>query len=296
MTVDIDDLEYTARYSEKLQKLLRTSTLRPDGMTAIENRTFLDEVTPIPRWPSGFMSDFDALFDGFCGLTVLAGPGGSGKSTHAMACALENALKPNVCVGYFDAENTLGDQIERAKRWWGDEASFRSNMQSIAMRFHWIEVLPGMAWQQITAAFSRRMLLEHEHVLIILDSVFSIARCFGGRPLDDASRIYVALLSLVRQSEGRIRILALSELNKDGGVKGLEGVYASTLSLKFEPEHEHGENVLRLKMLKNRSGRFQSDLGLYVIDSEINRIRRYDDDRRSSYRNGYVQDPDRREH
>lgn len=282
--IDLDDFEIAARHAVAIRKMLHDSTLQAVEQPEVENKTLLDEnVRPLPRWASGFYSDFDALLGGFCGLTVLAGPGGSGKSTHAIACALENAMSPGTCVAYFDAENALGDQIVRARNWWGSDADFRSNMEAMALRFHWFEVLPGHSWEQLMRNLAQRVLLDHERVLLIFDSMFSIARCFGGNTLDVCSRMYLALVSMIRRSEGRIRVLALSEMNKDGGVKGLEGVYASTLALMLTPDPEKGDDVVHLKMLKNRSGPLRRDLGFYQIDSGSNRLRR-SDDARESYR------------
>ena len=283
--IDLDDFEIAARHAMAIRKMIHESELLTTQAPELANKSLLDEnVARLPRWPSGFYSDFDALLEGFCGLTVLAGPGGSGKSTHAMACALENALSPSTCVAYFDAENALGDQIVRARSWWGSDADFRSNMQAMALRFHWFEVLPGHSWQQLMQTLAQRVLLDHERVLLVFDSMFSIARCFGGNTLDVCSKMYLALVSLVRRSEGRIRVLALSEMNKDGGVKGLEGVYAATLALMLTPDAEKGENIVHLKMLKNRSGPLRRDLGFYEIDSATNRMRKTADDAQASYR------------
>lgn len=278
MTVDLDDFEIAARYAVQIRQLLFSSSLQAEQLMPVQYGDLLDpNARPMPTWPSGLYSDFDALFGGFRGLTVLAGPSGCGKSMHALACGLESAMSPGTCVVYLDAENSLGDQIARARNWWGSDADFRSNMQAMALRFHWLEVMPGHSWKQLMQSISQRVLLDHERVLLILDSVSSVARCLGGNALDTSSRIYQQLRLLVRASEGRIRALALSPLNREGGVRGLEGVYDSDLALKLEHERDSGEGAMRMRMLKHRGGPTRSDLGLYQLDYSINRIRRFDE-------------------
>jgi predicted ATP-dependent serine protease len=276
MAADLDLLEYSAVASERISKMIRASSIQALPMVPLRSDSFLDDAAPMPRWPSGLYSDFDAVHDGFCGLTVLAGPGGSGKSQQALACALENAMVPGTCVAYLDAENALGNQIERAVRWFGDRRSFEANMQRLSLHFHWFKVLPGMSWEQLMGGVSKRLMHDHERLLLVFDSISSLARCFEGNPLANSSRMYSALVSLVSTSEGRVRALALSELNKDGGVKGLEGVYASDLSIKLTLETDEGEGIVKMHMLKNRFGPLRPNLGLYEIDHRMCRLRKID--------------------
>lgn len=273
---DLDDLEYRMRARHLLQHLLKQSQLEQPQMVPTQDRSLLDPSQSPPRWPSGLYSDFDAVLDGLCGLTVLAGPSGTGKSLWAMSCALENAMVPGTAVFYFDCENHHGEQARRAMHWFGTEPSFRANMASLALHFHWLEVLPGMTYRQLLHFAADRLLHDHERVLLVFDSMSSLSRMIPGRQLDTLSKLYVALPALVRSSGGRLRVLALSELNKAGDVKGLEGVYASDMALKLVREPDEGENTVRLHMLKNRGGQFCSDLGLYDVRAKQCRLMKVD--------------------
>lgn len=274
--MSVDDIIHRAERARELRRVLGASTLRHPELVPNVDCMLTDDVPEIPRWPSGLYSSFDAIFGGFPGLTVYAGPSGTGKSILGLGCALENAMTPGTCVVYLDCENAQGNQARRALRWFGSEPGFAHGMQSIALHFHWTPVLPGMTWEQLMLYASGKLLQEHERILLVLDSVSSMSRLLPGKQLDTLSRIYVALAAIVRASGGRVQVLGLSELNGKGDVKGLEGVYAADLAIKLVREPDEGDNIVRLNMVKHRSGRFQFDLGLYeVLDSSC-RMRKMD--------------------
>lgn len=274
--MSVEEIMLRAERARQLQAVLNESSLKHPELVPNVDCRLTDEVAEIPRWPSGLYSSFDAIFGGFVGLTVYAGPSGTAKSMVGMGCGLENAMTPGTCVVYLDCENGQGDQGRRAMRWFGTEPSFQHGMQKLALHFHWAPVLPGMTWPQLMQYAARKLLQEHQRILLVLDSVSSMSRLLPGKPLDTLSRIYVALMTLVRATQGRVQVLALSELNAKGEVKGLEGVYASDLAIKLVREPDEGENVVRLNMLKHRNGRFQFDLGLYEILDQNCRLRKLD--------------------
>lgn len=270
------DLEFRVFGARSLQHLLATSRLHAaEGLVPSVGSNLLDDDPPTPHWASGLFSDFDAMFGGFSGLTLLAGPGGSGKSLAAMSCALENALEPGTLVVYFDCENAKGDQSKRAAAWFGSSDYFRTNMLNLTLHFHWHRVVPGHTYEQLMQ-FAARRVLDHERVLLVVDSVCSLARMLRGRALDNLSALWQSLAQLVTSSDGRIRVLGLSELNARGEVKGLEGVYAATLSLKLEAEPDLGDDVYRMHMVKQRNGIFRRNLGLYQVQHSQCRLSRYD--------------------
>ena len=269
-------LQSRLKRSSDLQRMLRSSALVSMEGIPLKVRSFEEDVVPLPRFDSGLISAFNVVHGGYTGLTILAGAGGSGKSSEALACALTNSADPAASVHYLDAENYIGDQIDRARGWFGSDAEFADGMAARSFNFHWYEVLPGMGWQQHMHGIADRLTHENERVLIIVDSVNAFSRMLDGNPLMNASRIYMSLMVLCRVSGGAISVLALSELNKQGELKGLEGVFISSMALKLSREPDIAPNVIRLEMLKNRSGRFQSDLGLYEIDAKRCRLVSYE--------------------
>lgn len=273
---DLPDLRWKNARAKALRFAVRECKLgAAPELQAIIERLIIDEAEDIPRWPSGLHSDFDAVLGGFTGMTVIGGAGGSGKSMAALACGLENALEPETVVFYLDAENALGEQRKRAVRWFGSAALFMEQMKPIAgVHFHWVEVMPGMRWDHLMFWCSERILMEHGRVIFILDSVNSIARMQGGKEWERSSDIYMACNALVRATKGAVGVLALSELNASADLRGREAVHHATLALKLEPDPDL-EALVRLKMLKHRTGQFRSDLGLYEIRHLHTRLSRY---------------------
>lgn len=272
------------REVKRLEMLLRSSRLGGyDPVPLRERSLWKDDEPDLPHWPSGFGAEqerdsFDRLLRGFNGLTVLCGESGTGKSTAALACAFANVLDPGTFVAYLDAENPIGTQVDRSCSWWGSRMKFQHAItQGIDERFFWFEVLPGMTWTQLMNGIAERITSECQRLLIVLDSVNSLARIFPGHPLANTSAIYMAAQSLVRPSVGAIRILALSELNGNRDLKGLEGVYMSSLALKLLREPEFGPTAARMSMLKNRAGAFVQDLGIYDCIPERCRLEKRSD-------------------
>lgn len=277
--VDLGVLEWKAGVRMKaLRFALREATLqKARGLRPLVEKLITDAAEELPRFPSGLHSDFDAVIGGFVGLTVLAGEGGAGKSLSAIACALENVLQPETVVFYIDAENALGEQQRRAVHWFGTRQLFAEQMAAHAgVNFHWLEVLPGHTWEQIMSWCADRVGLEHARVLLVLDSVNALSRGHREKEFEVSSQIYMACNSLVRETKGQINVLALSELNGTGEVHGRQGVYHSTLAVKFTWEPDYGDDTVRLNMLKHRVGALQRNLGIYRIDNRHSRLVKMD--------------------
>lgn len=280
--IDLDALECRMRDLQVLKFAMRQSKLHGESpLRSIVEKRIGDREPPMPRWPSGFMSDFDAVIGGFVGVTVIAGDGGTGKSTHAMACALTNVRQPGTAVFYFDAENQLGDQTKRAVAWHGGVEEFNRQMSAVnGIHFHWVEVLPGISYEQLMHYAADRILPEHERVLLIFDSVQSICRAGRGRAsrFDVEDRFYDEVVSLAKLPGCPLGVLALSEVNGGGGVSGKRGMYAGSLVMKFEKDDED-EKVVKLEMLKHRSGPLQWKLGSYSIDWGNGELRKLEGER-----------------
>lgn len=262
-----DDIEYRLTQVKSLGRMLRESTLESPMRMPPKEQSFADEIPRLPRWPSGLGAEFDAQFGGFQAVTVLGGPAGVGKSQWAIACAMDNAYEKDCCVLYFDAENYEGEQRERVLRWHGGPGGFLAHYQTFSRFFVWSAIDHTTDWTSMMHFAASRLTRHHQRVLIILDSLQSIAdEIEPGRMLQVTAALYSTMNRMVRASGGRISFLVLSEINKEGGMKGGAGAYRGTMIMRIErPEDDQGEGIYRVSMLKNRTGRTVGDLGLFEL-------------------------------
>lgn len=225
-----------------------------------------------PAWPSGVPA-LDDTRGGLCGLTVVGGRPGAGKSTLALGSALE-AAEQNIAVSYFDAENSPALVQKRIRRWYGEHNWTRFAEQVHGSSFWWHPVNPGNTFDQITAASRRALTSTHRGLLLVFDSMNSICDRIGNPKTDEFTALrwlFQWADSLVRGSDGFIRILALSELTRAGGVRGHRAEYAASMVLAVEPDEDIPERV-HLGLTKNRDGAAGS-LGWFERDWRTSRFR-----------------------
>lgn len=260
--------EEDIQQAEELKQILRTAA-NEDPLKVYPHGDSLPNMLPrLPRWPSGLGFGFDTPYGGFQAVTVLGGDAGVGKSTLSMACALENA-RDGACVVYFDAENAAGEQRVRAVMWHGGESHFTAAQQHLAMNFTWSQIDNRHSWATMLVFASQRIRHVHKRVLIVLDSMQTIADEIdtSGNMLAVTAAIYSAMNRIVRESEGRISFLVLSELNKESGLKGGVAKYRGTMIMRITRDDlPGGEPDYRIDLLKNRTGRTPGDLGLYRLE------------------------------
>lgn len=234
-----------------------------------EGDSLPEPLARLPRWPSGLGPRFDAIYGGLQGVSIFGGDAGVGKSTLSMACALENALS-GALVLYFDAENSAGEQRERAVRWCGGEHAFFAVQPQLALHWRWCLVDNRHSWQTLLLYAAQQLSHRHDRVLIVLDSLQTLAHEFEPRRnmLEVTGALYTSMNRLVRTTDGRVSFLVLSELNKEAGLKGGVAKYRATMTLRIDREEENGfgEADYRLHLLKNRNGRRGGDLGLHALD------------------------------
>jgi len=274
---DPDDLLHDLRAQQELRQVFLRSRLEGFTQPSMRERRLWGDQTdpPLPRWPSAIVGLDDWIGGGFVGATALAGESGTGKSMTGLGVAVTAAMQPKTIAVYADAENTQGDQAERLHGWCGSPKRYGEVIEKISGSFHWIEWEPGMSWRQLMQWIADRIEPGTRSVQLVLDSVNSIARSIPGNSLHIASGIYTACTLLARGSKGAVKVLGLSELNGNRDLKGLEGVYIAHLALKIVREHDKGPNVLRMHMMKNRTGAFVPDLGLFEVIPERSQIVRY---------------------
>lgn len=264
------DFEMDISQSERLKHLLREAATEvpiceyPTGSSLVEMHPRL------PRWPSGLGPQFDSIFDGFQGITVLGGDAGVGKSTLSMSCALTNAIDGALVI-YADAENAAGEQRNRAVRWCGSEEAFQEAQDKLALNLRWTPIDNRNSWGTLLLYAAKQVSHRHRRVLFVMDSLQTISdEISGGRNmLQVTADLYSRMNRIVRQSEGLISFLVLSELNKEAQIKGGAGKYRATMVLRIAREDAMEGQVdpeYMLSLTKNRNGRTPGDIGLYTMN------------------------------
>lgn len=218
------------------------------------------------RFPGSLGIDFN-----FYGLTVLAGKAGSGKSILAIAVAIEAAAQGWRAI-YF---NTEMDRIEMRNRVLRCGVGRGDFLRNALGNFVALDV-PTNATMAGAVAQLREQIRHHDRrVLLIVDSVNSFAEFLVRKDYDCAALNQLARVSnfvtrLRRVSLGDIAIIAVSELNAGGGVKGRKLEYSADVVLSIEAA-EDDPSYVELNVTKNRSGP-RPHLGRFHIDWQCNRL------------------------
>lgn len=220
-----------------------------------------DEVEPIdltehqaeyPRWSAG-IRQMDELTGGFQATSYVAADKGRGKSILALGAGVASA-QDNVCTLYFDAENGPGLIRKRLLR------RFSGRLEELAdiinVSFFYLPVGPRDRLPTITRAALAHLHDQHEGLLLILDSFNSVIETLmpTGNPFDNQQRFLAWLDWLVRESGGFVRVLLVSELNKDGHAKGRKIDYRSSVALHLRQLSDEGFDVIEVFCEKNRDG------------------------------------------
>ena len=254
ITADVDRYAKTKRLIQQSPRLGRSER--------VIDEDFEKRVQKFPRWPSG-VRKLDDDYGGFYGVSVVGGRTGAGKSMLALGSSLL-AAESGRCVVYFDAENPTSVVQDRFARWYGEtEAS--AAYERIAGYWHRFPVLPGATLEDLVEKILQVYALHHEGVLVVLDSLNTIAE-FNARTsaesFDSMRELLFWLDGMVRLSGGTISALALSELNATGELKGRKSEYIASFVLRMETD-EATPDVVRLAVTKSRDGR-AGDLGLHL--------------------------------
>lgn len=220
-----------------------------------------------PGIPVG-LRELDEVLGGFYGLTVLSGREGGGKTMLALMAAV-NAAQAGIRVVYFNAEthiNVLGERVRRQLGVTFDE------MQRATSKIDWIRVRRA---EPAPLEFLQRMVVSSlsatdERVLVVFDSLSSITRKIIPAETRDfwreSQRIEEWLVDARTASEGAVTFVAISELNKEGGEKGMTSAYAADVVLRVDRERDG--NVL-LSVRKSRETARPEDLSVRLNVSRM---------------------------
>lgn len=233
--------------------------------TGIGHSDLLGQFDEYPKWPSG-VDKLDSTRGGLCGLSIVGGRPGAGKSTFALGSAIR-AAEENIATVYFDAENSPAIVQKRLRRWYGEHNWQRFAESIHGSSFWWVPINPGNTFNQITSYASNALTTTHRGMLLVFDSMNSICDRIskaGANEFEALRWLFQWADHMVRGSNGYIRVLALSELNRQGGVRGHRAEYAASMVLAVDPDDDIPERV-NLRLLKNRDGA-AGDLGWFERD------------------------------
>lgn len=271
MNENADRIVANVRKFERTRALIETSA-RLVRSERVLTEAFDKAAPEYARWPSG-VRRVDDEFGGFYGLTVVGGPTGAGKSMLGLGSSLL-AAEQGMCVVVFDGENPTSIVQKRFARWYGEHEAGAA-YDRIAGYWNRFPVLPGANLEDLIAKILSVYALHHHGLLIVLDSVNTLAE-FDARTssdsLDALRNLLFWLDALVRLSDGAVSALALSELNAAGGLKGLKAAYIASLVLRLSVEDDATSDVVRLAITKSRDGR-AGDLGLHVREWQTGRFK-----------------------
>lgn len=275
----IEDIQSRMSDFAKVQKVLRVSGADSDRQPRLEPTDMKTEQPEYPKWQSG-IEQLDGVAGGFMGLTIVGGESGCGKSMFSLGNAL-GAAEAGDCVVYFDAENDAGLQRKRIRRWYRTDPEFSARFMDIAgVNFHYVRVRHGNEIVQLARAAADFSKSFHLGTLLVFDSVNSVVRRIskaGENPLERVGRMLSWMDEVTQDTQGRVRFLAISELNKEGGIKGLEAVYIGTVVLTIKNEPDAGDDVVRIYLDKHRDWRSKVDLGLFLRSWKTLRFERIED-------------------
>lgn len=225
-----------------------------------------------PRFEIG-LSEVDARWGGAQGLTVLSARPGTGKSMLCVCAALLNADQ-GIPVFYFDAENST-ELVQRRMRRFIGERKFAERMQAYARDglLSYIKVRTGQEFRQLVRFVVER--LQSTDALIITDSINQVAKKLMRRKegyFEKINQILAWQDETCQLTDGSVRFLTLSEMNKGGDAKGMDAEHTCTMSIRLHRDEESG--VVRVEIGKHRDGEGYLELGRYRRMVDTNQFER----------------------
>jgi len=215
---------------------------------------------PSPRFPTPLRKLNQQLAGGLYGVTSLAGEPKLGKSTLAIGVALEAAVK-GWLVLFLSAEMAIEQTMARFGRY----LAAHPHTDDPGRRLAILDVVTPMTSHRLVAELSDRVVeYGDERVLVVVDSLNSLAQMLGG---DYFSKLHALLLFFVRArrlAADDLAVLAISELNQRGEVKGQQAAYWADCVVRLRRGNDH-PGAVEVDVQHSREGG-AGDLGRYVLD------------------------------
>jgi predicted ATP-dependent serine protease len=198
-----------------------------------------------PRWATN-LNFIDRITGGFYGLSVVGGMQKLGKSTLAMASAIEAAASLEWNVVLHNAE--VG----------GDELGRRLD-QYLTIHPSAEDAVNHMRVVSVPRGFRLEDFLEHavdlaaddRPVLTVIDSINTCAQLMDGSYLDNLRELALWSMMSRRISRGAASFLVVSELNKSGSAKGMNLEYWADMVIRMTGDRKRG--WLKMKLAHSRA-------------------------------------------
>lgn len=252
----------------RLQRMMLSSLdARGDGIDLLN--PYEDMTAPPPAWPS--------TVDGidFRGLVVIAGNAKLGKSSLCMSSALDAALT-GAFVIYANAELDGPTFRSYIRRWVPD----RDTRDAALENFRAFEVNPGVSARSLVNHAALAVDRNAERVLIVLDSINTIANLAGSNYLRELNDLALWAMHVRKMTSGEVGVLAVSEKNKAGGPVGaklnyvadvilslsrgkMDGYVGFDLTSRYQPSGDRGSMLFDWQ-----SGRFLGERALPEASDE----------------------------
>ncbi len=209
-----------------------------------------------PRFPTSVPAIDDMTKGGGYGVTTVGGAPKCGKTMFAIGTAIE-AARLGWRVIYINAELDSSEIIMAVMRYCRQEVpgSVKANLTIVSADFTFS---PADAIARVTDAVR----IGDSRILIVLDSINALVDLSsdgqGGATLDywAANSLWRNFaLRATRQSKGRLAFLVVSEINKEGGVKGKTLEYKSDLVIRIRKDEGNPDENVEIDVALSRDSR-----------------------------------------
>jgi predicted ATP-dependent serine protease len=204
-----------------------------------------------PRWPSN-VQFIDNITGGFYGLSVVGGFQKLGKSTLAMASAIEAAASLEWNVILHNAEvggDELGRRLDQYLAVHPSAEDAVANMR--------IVTTPRGAHIEDFLEEATDAAHDDRPVLTVLDSVNTIAQLMDGNYLDNLRSICLWAMMSRRISRASASFLVVSELNRSGTSKGMNLEYWADMVIRMKGDRKQG--WLKMQLAHSRATQGEGD-------------------------------------
>jgi predicted ATP-dependent serine protease len=219
-------------------------------------------------WPST-VAGIDERCGGFYGMSVVSAPKGAGKSTLAMASAIEAAATHDWEVVMFVAEDDMDGVRERFNRYMVAHPDLDPYG---TLYLHSV----GRGQTPMHLALTMQHCVDrsaNRPILGVLDSINSIVNLSGCGYFDTLRDIGLWCMLSRRMSMGDVSWLIVSETNKSGRAKGEGLPYWADVSLILK-KCEDSQHVVDMVLDKSRRTPGEGELGKYYRSIPDGRFKR----------------------